>query len=152
MDIETIYYFAYGSNMNDARMVDRGITVISKQLGVLNGYTFIINKKSKADPNIGFANIIPADNYVEGVIFEILSTDIQKLDKFEGYPKHYIRETLSINTDNGCIDAITYIANVDWVSTDPLLTTAEYQNHILEGAKYLNAQYADFLKNTIKLK
>ena len=131
-------YFAYGSNMNDNRMTERGVNFLSKEKGTLKGYRFIINKKSQKNPNIGFANIIRDDNSeVEGIIYEVSQEDILKLDKFEGFPRHYRREIFIIN-DKECI---IYIANDEWTSINELIATEEYKNHILEGKNFLSEKY-----------
>lgn len=131
-------YFAYGSNLDDNRMISRGINFTSKEKGILKGYRFIINKISQKNPNIGFANIIKDENSeVEGIIYEVNINDILSLDKYEGAPKHYRRETLNVNNE----EVIVYIANDSWTSVDELYTTEEYKNHILEGKDYLSKKY-----------
>lgn len=131
-------YFAYGSNLDDNRMISRGINFTSKEKGILKGYRFIINKISQKNPNIGFANIIKDENSeVEGIIYEVNINDILSLDKYEGAPKHYRRETLNVNNE----EVIVYIANDSWTSVDELYTTEEYKNHILEGKNYLSKKY-----------
>jgi hypothetical protein len=54
-------YFAYGSNIDINRMISRGVNPISIRKGILDNYKFIINKMSKADPSIGYANVVPED-------------------------------------------------------------------------------------------
>lgn len=140
-------YFAYGSNLNERRMIDRGVNFLNKEKGTLKGYRFIINKKSQKDNSIGFANIIKDDNSeVEGIVYEIIDSDILKLDKFEGFPRHYYREIHKINDE----DVVVYIANNSWISTNELLTTEEYKNHILEGKNFLSEQYFNKLIEIIK--
>lgn len=131
-------YFAYGSNLNDNRMISRGVNFTSKEKGILKGYRFVINKISQKNPNIGFANIVKDENSeVEGIIYGVNMDDIQKLDKYEGTPKHYRREILTINNEQ----VVVYIANESWTSIDELYTTEEYKNHILEGKEYLSEKY-----------
>ena len=48
-----IYYFAYGSNMNHRRMIDRGVDYSKSELGILTGYKLVINKKSYKNPGLG---------------------------------------------------------------------------------------------------
>lgn len=137
-------YFAYGSNMSADRLLERGVNFLSKEKGTLKGYRFLINKKSQKNPNIGFANIIKDENSeVEGILYEVKTEDILKLDKYEGYPKHYRRENHIINNQ----EAIVYIANDSWTSENELGTTDEYKNHILEGKEYLSEKYYNKLLN-----
>ena len=131
-------YFAYGSNLDENRMITRGVNFLSKEKGTLKGYRFIINKKSQKNPSIGFANIIRDDNYdVEGIIYEIENEDIIKLDRHEGAPTHYRRETYTINNK----ECVVYIANPNWTSVSELDATVEYKNHILEGKNFLSDEY-----------
>lgn len=131
-------YFAYGSNMSSGRMIERGVNFTSKEKGILKGYRFIINKKSAKDMRVGFANVIEDKNsQVEGILYEITDNEIYKLDKYEGYPKHYHRELIEINGEY----ATVYIANEPWISKNELYTTEEYKNHILEGKEFLSEDY-----------
>jgi gamma-glutamylcyclotransferase (GGCT)/AIG2-like uncharacterized protein YtfP len=132
-------YYAYGSNMNEKRMIKRGVNFLSKEKGILKGYRFVINKKSQKNPNIGFANIIKDNtSEIEGIIYEVKEEDLLKLDKFEGVStKHYRRENHIINNK----ECIVYIANNEWTTINELETTEEYKNHILEGKEYLSEKY-----------
>jgi gamma-glutamylcyclotransferase (GGCT)/AIG2-like uncharacterized protein YtfP len=132
-------YYAYGSNMNSNRMIERGVYFISKRKGTLKGYKLLINKISQKNPNIGFANIVPDINSeVEGIIYEIKDEDILKLDKFEGTSNgHYRREIHNIDG----LDCVVYIANLNWTTLNELNTTQEYKNHILEGKEFLSEKY-----------
>jgi gamma-glutamylcyclotransferase (GGCT)/AIG2-like uncharacterized protein YtfP len=139
-------YFAYGSNIDINRIISRGINPISVRLGILDNYKFIINKRSKVDPFIGYANIIPEDgSFVEGLIYEVSDDDILRLDKFEGYPNHYYRKVLSIGGEM----VVVYIANVKYVSDIPLRTTKEYRDYILEGKQYFSDKYYNKLLDII---
>jgi len=132
--------------MNDKRMTSRGVNFISKEKGILNGYKFIINKKSYKNPSIGFANVIKDKNSdVEGIIYEVHHSAILRLDKFEGAPKHYRREIHIINEK----ECIVYIANDTWTVNETLSTTEEYKNHILKGKDYLTE---DYYNNLLKIK
>jgi len=132
-------YFAYGSNLNYKRMIERGVNFTSKEKGSLKGYRFIINKKSQKNPNIGFANIIKDNSsHVEGIIYEVSQEDLIKLDKFEGVSNgHYRRENHHINNK----ECVVYIANDEWTSINELEATEEYKNHILEGKEFLSENY-----------
>ena len=136
------YYFAYGSNMNTSRMKERGVNIINLERGVLNDYKLVFNKKSFKDNTIGFANIEESkNNQVEGIIYTILYADIAKLDKFEGFPKHYNRIIMNIN-DKNCF---VYIANKEWIS-ESVKPTKEYIEHLLKGRDYLSEKYYESLK------
>jgi len=145
-------YFAYGSNMNSKRMLDRGVKFLKKEIGFLYDYKFIINKKSYKNPNIGYANIIKKKNsIVEGILYTINEYDIKKLDKYEGYPKHYDKKILDIISNNNIVKSITYIANKNWITNKQLKTTKDYKNHILEGKDILSKEYLKKLNESIKI-
>lgn len=147
-----ILYYSYGSNMSQQRMIDRGVIPLSTRIAFLEDYKFIINKKSFKNPSMGFANIIPSLNdKVEGILYEVYDSDLKLLDRFEGAPNHYGRETLKLKLiDNSVINAIVYVANPEWVSKTELKTTNKYKNYILEGRKYISENYFNFLNENIK--
>lgn len=145
-------YFAYGSNMSKRRMEERGIEVLSMKPAKLHGYKLVVNKKSYKNPTIGFANVIPDENsIVEGVVYELYPIAISKLDKFEGYPKHYIRGPLTLQIGRKKEDAIVYIAKQEWVVDDELKTTEEYKGYLLEGKEFLSDEYYENVIEKIKI-
>jgi gamma-glutamylcyclotransferase (GGCT)/AIG2-like uncharacterized protein YtfP len=120
--------------MNEQRMIDRGLNPVHKESGLLEGYTFIINKKSSKFKGISFANIKPRDDsFVEGILYTLSSEkELEKLDKFEGYPKHYNRKLLFILNDLGTpVMAYVYTSQPEWETKTASLTTEEY-NQLLE--------------------
>ena len=141
-------YFAYGSNMSERRMIKRKVKFLKRYKGILKDYKLIINKKSYKNPNMGYSNIIyQSGNNVEGIIYEIMETDILKLDKFEGYPKHYDRVVIDINVDNKIEKCIVYISQKEWVTNEELKTSNEYKNYLLDGKDLLSEKYYERLKN-----
>lgn len=144
-------YFSYGSNMSEKRMVNRGLQPSNKQLAFLDNYKFIINKRSYKNPNIGYANVVEREgSVVEGILYEVKDNEIQLLDRFEGYPKHYDRKILNLRLSNGTlVEGVVYIANFGWTSPRQLKTTSEYKNFILEGKDWISKNYYDFLNESI---
>jgi gamma-glutamylcyclotransferase (GGCT)/AIG2-like uncharacterized protein YtfP len=143
-----INYFAYGSNMSLNRMKSRNINFYNEEVGILENYKLVINKKSGKNPTKGFANIIDSENeLVEGVLYQINENDLKLLDKFEGYPKHYSRKNVPIKLKNGNIKgAIVYIAAEEWVSKNKLEIDYEYKDFILEGKNFVSDKYYKFLE------
>lgn len=87
-----MYYFAYGSNMNEERMTKRGVDFTTRQFGVLKGYRLVFNKKASAG-DWTYANIeIDENDIVEGILYQISEAGIDSLDKFEGYPKIILKK------------------------------------------------------------
>ncbi len=52
------FYYAYGSNMFQQRMLDRKITFFSRKFGILKNYKLVFNKISKSNNNTSFPNIV----------------------------------------------------------------------------------------------
>lgn len=134
-----MYYFAYGSNMTAKRLTERGITPLAiVGVGYIDHWRMLFNKKSQKNPEVGFANIEPCwDGRVYGVIYGLRDEDITKLDKFEGFPKHYQRTMLNITwgRHDAGYNCVTYIANRRWTTSKPLLITEEYRKYIDIGMR-----------------
>ena len=82
-----IKYFAYGSNLDLPQMKRRcpSSKLISK--GSLSGYRLTFNRFSSGWGG-GVADVIQEqDSKVWGLIFEISDTDLERLDRYEGYNK-----------------------------------------------------------------
>jgi gamma-glutamylcyclotransferase (GGCT)/AIG2-like uncharacterized protein YtfP len=129
-------YFAYGSNMNPYRMIDRKIEFSAPVVGYLPGYRLTFNKVA-ANIGEGYANILPDKNsIVEGVLYEINKNGMQKLDFFEGYPLHYRRVKIKIILeDKSIVDAFTYIAAKN-MTAEGLKPSKQYLFHLIKAAKH----------------
>lgn len=143
-----IKYFAYGSNMSVSRMIKRGVTPLSRSHGILNNYILKFNKKSSKG-DWSFANIEESEgDTVEGIIFDISESYLEKLDKFEGAPLHYRREKINVISDGKKIECITYIAQADYI-VEGLNPTDDYMTFLIEGSLLLSPDYQKMLKSII---
>lgn len=134
-----IYYFAYGSNMNEARMLERvgEFTIIGS--GVLIDYQLAFNKMAHGKIGEGYANVMTSPrDLVEGVVYQF--DEIRKLDKPEGYPIHYDRKLMAISIDGGFVEAWVYFARPSRIS-EGLMPSKSYLEHILLGKEYLSEAY-----------
>ena len=151
-----IYQFAYGSNMNlkrmSARMNSKG-GKLSKYApgkfsilgpGVLNNWVLKFNTVWKGSV---YANIIKeSGSIVEGVIYELDSNALKRLDYFEDFPNNYLRKVMKVNyfdKNTGKIRLIScfvYVANSKTIS-DGFLPEKKYFSNILKGKKYLSKTY-----------
>jgi len=142
-------YFAYGSNMNPARITSRLHTTKIKGVPAhLEGYQLKFNKRGrdKYGDDIGYANIIKRKNsIVEGVAWHVPTWAIQMMDVFEGYPMHYDRVNLHVRSSVGPLPAIVYMATPEVVDNS-LLPTMDYLNHLLAGRKALSKPYLAMLE------
>lgn len=144
------YYFAYGSNMNPARMQARGLRVEEALSGHLPGFALCFNKRAHDHPGRAYANIRhQAGGVVEGVLYRLADQhEIFKLDHFEGTPVYYSRERLAVQSERGLITAWVYIANPFWRS-EGLAPSRAYLEHLLAGREYLSADYWAALAATV---
>ena len=137
------WYFAYGSNMNPARMQARGLNVLVALPGRLPGYQLCFNKRAMdRAPGRAYANIQHArDGVVEGVLYRLQGAgEIAKLDHFEGTPIYYSRECLPILAAQGTQPAWVYIANPAF-REEGLLPSEDYLAHLLAGRELLSDAY-----------
>ena len=91
-------YFAYGSNMNPARMAKRCPGAIALGGAVLLNHR--LTERLYAD--IDFVS----GATVEGVLYLISEANLARLDACEGYPKVYRRLWLEVEFDGGIYQAI----------------------------------------------
>ncbi|WP_417331143.1 gamma-glutamylcyclotransferase family protein [Halomonas cupida] len=135
------WYFAYGSNMNEARVEARIGAVRRVMPGVLEGFRLSFNKASRV-AGISHANVVScAASRVEGALFELAEVDqILAMDPFEGYPSEYQRHWLPIRVEHGVVEAWVYIAGPDRTA-EALKPAREYLNHLLAGEAFLSPDY-----------
>lgn len=115
----TFHYFAYGSNMDVAQMRRRVGFTGTPRAACLSGYQLTFNKFS-FKRQCGAANLIftgdKADT-VEGVVYQLSSEQLARLDRFEGFntakqranPRGY--ERISLELDDGS-NAQVYIIDI----------------------------------------
>lgn len=127
-------YFAYGSNMKLIQIKSRCLEAKKIGSGRLNGYEICFPRKSPSRQGKGVASICEkAGGHVEGVVFELIDSDLNRLDEYEGVPKSYIRKPVMIlMNDGGEIVAETYVANT--MEGAPFKPSKAYMGTIIEGA------------------
>jgi cation transport regulator ChaC len=140
-------YFAYGSNMNPARVAARGLRFGHVEAARLAGYALRFEKHSKDHVGTGHANIAwDRAGVVEGVLFWLSAADeIRKMDRFERAPINYSREVVVVETAEARVAAWTYFANPA-VLMAGLRPQRAYLEHLLAGAAYLSPSYAERLR------
>lgn len=141
------YYFAYGSNMNVARVAARIGETRRALAGVLMDYELRFDKASHI-PGIAHANIAArSGERVEGVLFELReAAQIELMDPFEGVPRDYRRQRRIIHSAEGDIDAWVYIAVPERIRPS-LRPAREYLEHLLAGEPFLSPEYHARLAN-----
>jgi len=132
----SIYYFAYGRNMDCSEKEARTSSIHSAQRACLRGYRLAFNKK--ADKGGVYANIVSsAKDEVWGVLYKCSPQTLDALDGPEGVKGgHYRREVVSVQLDSGqTIQAQVYIATQKFIVPESVPNSA-YLNHLLRGAKH----------------
>ena len=125
-------YFAYGSNLHPARLLQRVPSARVIGPGVIEGYRLAFNKRG-AD-NSGKCNVMPAgpDVRVHGALFDIDSTHKPALDLAEGgYEVRY----LSVYSGGDSHRAFSYIAHPRNL-VDELHPYDWYHALVMTGGRY----------------
>lgn len=137
-----LHYFAFGSNMNPARVRERGLRFDRILAGRMPGYRLSFDKSANEHPDSGHANIAWAPGeVVEGVLYRLVDTgQILLMDPFEQTPINYSREVVQVSTDEGMEVAWTYIANPARRRPHGRPERA-YLAHLLEGRRWLSVDY-----------
>ena len=127
--VETIRYFAYGSNMDETQMVERCPS--AKMVGVakLKACRFALD-------SAGVATVInDQDNLVWGIVWEICGCDIVNLDRYEGIKTLcYKHSFLQIEGDGWNQEALIYISNRNM---NHGVRRTGYMNKIITAARQL---------------
>jgi len=148
------WYFAYGSNMNPARLVDgrlrqKGVEMGARIAGRLAGWQLAFNKIARTPPGAGAGNILVSPrSVVHGTLNQMPDAGLEVLDVWEGVATgHYERRLLPvIRTDTGAtVEAVAYVA---LKVGEGLRPTREYLGHFLAGRDLLPADYWEWLKAT----
>ena len=134
---DKIWYFAYGSNMDEGTFVGRrGITPLDRRVGRIIGYRLRFNLEGRPKGKAAPANICPdGDQEVWGVLYKITRRDMLRLDSTEGVPGRGYRPTLLVaeDLDRHPIPAIAYVATGKEIDGNPSL---RYISLMREGARH----------------
>jgi len=124
-------YFAYGSNMNPARMAKRCPGAIDLGGAVLRNHRVVERLYADIDFEEG------AD--IQGVLYVITEEHLRKLDRYEGYPSVYRRIWVDVEFEDSVYQAVTY--EMAWqtkVARDRIKYPEEYRLLCSTGARVHN--------------
>ena len=96
-------YLAYGSNLHIEQMQRRCPTAEVLGTSTLHGYRLVFNGVATIEPD--------PDRSVPVLLWDIKPADEIPLDRYEGYPRLYRRETVQVELDGRIVDAMVYIMN-----------------------------------------
>lgn len=125
-------YFAYGSNMNHARMAERCPGSRFVDAAALEGHKFVYDGNSHTLFGT-VANIVQRskDDVVWGGLFEITEAHLAALDEYEEYPDVYRRKDVAVITMEGdLVSAMTYYK----MPEEPSEPSDEYREIVSRGA------------------
>ncbi len=156
--IETVEYFAYGSNLSRQQMKERNIEVIKAEVVELPGWklTFTVHSERWRG---GAGDIVPKlDKRVEGVVYTIPKDDLSELDHYEGRKVEndmetgmYRRQHIPVKKTSGWVTVLTYLVNrtEEYRSEIHLKPSEEYMETIICGAEEhgLSEDYISTLEN-----
>ena len=147
-----VWYFAYGSNMNPARLSDQRLKERAVQMGPriggrLDGWRLVFNKVARQPAGAAAANIVEMPGaVVHGTLNRMPEAGLDVLDIWEGVAGgHYARRSVAVvRGDSGeTVPAVTYTA---LKVGDGLKPTREYLAHLLAGEDLLPPDYHAWLK------
>jgi cation transport regulator ChaC len=146
----TRYYFAYGSNMNPARVSARGLKFDRVSGATIGGIRLTFNKQSREHPSSGHANLtFDRTSHSEGVLYRLRDEhEIRLMDRFEAAPVNYSRDVVVVESEGSRIAAWTYFANAA-VIRQGLRPERSYLDHLLAGREYLSPDYFAWLSETV---
>ena len=88
--MEENLYFAYGSNLDLEQMAQRCPDALLVGPVTLQNYELQFRGS-------GFATVAPKkDCVVHGLLWKLTPSCEQSLDRYEGYPRHYIKEAVTV--------------------------------------------------------
>ncbi len=126
-----MYYFAYGPNLNRQQMLERCPDSKPRFFATLHNYKLVFVGWSRQWRG-GVVSIKPfRGERVLGGVYEISERDLNRLDKYEGYPGNYNRLKVTVFDEGGKpTEAITYIKAGQLEETPP---SKEYLAIIQQG-------------------
>lgn len=126
--MQEIEYFAYGSNMNLHQMDFRcpGAQRMGK----------VVLKDHALAFRCGVLTILPCEgSSVEGVMWRVNQKDERTLDRYEGAPRMYAKETVTVQDTHAANHSVlVYIMNSPY-KDEVVPPRREYLNGVLEGCR-----------------
>lgn len=121
------FYLAYGSNLNLEQMAHRCPTAIPIGATFLEGYRLLF----RGGHGGSVATVEPfKGKNVPCLLWEITSADEVSLDRYEGFPFLYRKETVKVKHGKKTVDAMVYLMNGERSLGTP---SCYYYSVILDG-------------------
>jgi len=98
--MKAVLYFAYGSNLDEGQMLERCPGAKSMGHATLPNHALTFGGFShKWSGSVASVRRAPGE-CVEGVLYRLPTADLDRLDRAEGHPHAYVRETRFVVTKN----------------------------------------------------
>lgn len=127
-----MYYIAYGSNINLEQMAFRCPHSKVVGVGYLKGWKLYFNYHADIMNTNNENDITPV------LIWDIAKDDWKTLDKYEGFPKYYIKDLIPFYMKNKEYEGIVYLMNRKIEFCPPSL---EYFETIATGYEENNIKF-----------
>jgi len=139
-----LWYFAYGSNMCPAIFLERrGMRPLATRPAFIDGFVLAFDIPVGPGER-GVANLlVAAEARVHGVAYLLTTADAEHLDRTEGVPRVYRRDSVEIGCAEGeLLAGFTYRSTISAAGRKP---SARYLGLLLEGAR-LHGLPADYVR------
>ena len=125
--MEETLYFAYGSNINLEQMEHRCPDALLVGPVTLQNYELQFRGS-------GFATVAPKkDSVVHGLLWKLTPSCEQSLDRYEGYPRHYTKETVTVKDAAGAELPVMVYIMAEPYCRQPALPSPYYYRVIQRG-------------------
>lgn len=125
--MEETLYFAYGSNINLEQMEHR--CPDAQLIGPVTLENYELQFRGH-----GFATVAPKESgVVHGLMWKLPPTSEQTLDRYEGYPRHYTKEQVSVRTTDGAAVSVMAYIMAEPMCRQPALPSPYYYRAIQQG-------------------
>ena len=125
--MEETLYFAYGSNINLEQMAHR--CPDAQIVGPVTLENYELQFRGS-----GFATVAPKKgSTVHGLVWKITPNCEQSLDRYEGYPRHYTKETMTVKDAAGAELPVMVYIMAEPYCRQPALPSPYYYRVIQRG-------------------
>ena len=144
----SIFYFAYGSNLCDARVTGRAPGAAALWPAWLPGFELRWHKRGL--DGSGKCSVLPSTSstsVVHGVLYRLPLGSKPKLDQVEGLGIGYTEATVRVHGDSCVSEALTYVASSTHID-ESLQPYSWYKRLVVAGAaaQGLPPDYVDSLR------
>lgn len=126
-------YFAYGRNLNPARMIERNVNFTRRRAAEARDWKLTFFKAG------GYATMVPCPgSTVHGVLYDVDPSGIVELDGHEGVASmHYSRERIRVRCADEDLEVVVYLATRE-MTRNGIKPSAMYLEDLLcEGSREL---------------